>query len=146
MDLLASALALAAIGTGVAAVVVSRGLWRAMSSITLLVNGLMIWSMVAIRLAHAYPGDPRRFDGWERVAAWSALGNLLGMLWAFAIVVVAVGCMVQSRSDPDAVIGPPTRGGWMLEDVLRLVLAHALLALGQGFFTLVWVVPRLPWS
>lgn len=146
MAFLAILLTIASIGTGVAAVVVSRGLWRGLSILTLLVNLLIAWSMVAIRLAHAYPGDPRRSDGWEDVAGWSVLADVLSVLWAFALAVVAVGCMVQARSSPDAVIGSRTRGGWMLEDLLWLVLVHALLTLGQGFFTFVWVAVRLPWA
>lgn len=156
MGIVAIVVTAATLATGVLAFIGARGLWRWLVAITLCLNAFALATLVVVALLdHAnaarqagsvrYTRGYERWSGvWQDMAVWSLLDLLACVVWGLALAVVAVGAMVHAPTSQDALIGTGSHGGRRLGGVLWLVLAHAVLTIGQALATFVWIVPYAP--
>lgn len=164
MGIVAIVVTAATLATGVLALIAARGLWRWLVAITLSLNAFALATLVVVALLdHAnaarqagsvrYTRGYERWSGvWQDMAVWSLLDLLACVVWGLSMAVVAVGAMAFAPVRP---IAPaPVRPDTPMQGdarVVRLprrvrwfVLAHAVLTIGQGLATFVWIVPYVP--
>lgn len=156
MGIVAILVTIATIIVGVLAFIGARGLWRGLAVVTLCLNAGGLATLVVVALLDrantarksGLAGSQAQYERWSEVwypmAVWSMLDLLVCLIWGLALAVAALVAMTQLRTNPDAMVAVRTRDGWAFGRVLRLVLAHAVLTIGLGLATFVWIVPYAP--